>query len=273
MLRNKSYKACAPPFRDATNLPKKANSKPKTSRSQKLKLHRNSPQNVKPPQGDLDDASLIIPSPPKNIPHKGRSPTSKDTNETSHEQSGTKKGVLENSDDFLDCDENLGPTLENTMMPPKEERQSDVMEPEGENLNNPLGPETLNYLIARERTYFPDAYYLEKMQPHLTWMMRAILFDWMMEVCAEFHLKRETFHFATNYVDRYLSSVKSVPKTELQLVGVSAMFIASKMEEIYCPKIADFAKATDDAYTEIQIREMETILSKVFFRYKYENRL
>jgi cyclin E len=60
--------------------------------------------------------------------------------------------------------------------------------------------------------------------------MRAILFDWMMEVCTEFTLKRETYHMACNFVDRYLSLSQSIPKNYLQLLGVSAMFIAAKME-------------------------------------------
>jgi len=36
--------------------------------------------------------------------------------------------------------------------------------------------------------------------------MRTILLDWMMEVCAEFGLKRETFNLSLNYTDRYLLS-------------------------------------------------------------------
>lgn len=32
--------------------------------------------------------------------------------------------------------------------------------------------------------------------------MRAILLDYMQEVCAEFGLKRETFHLSMNYADR-----------------------------------------------------------------------
>jgi hypothetical protein len=32
-----------------------------------------------------------------------------------------------------------------------------------------------------------------------------MLVDWMMEVCDEFALTRETFHLAVNYVDLYLS--------------------------------------------------------------------
>ncbi|XP_069348503.1 G2/mitotic-specific cyclin-B1 isoform X3 [Eulemur rufifrons] len=48
-----------------------------------------------------------------------------------------------------------------------------------------------------------------------------------------------------------------VPKKMLQLVGVTAMFIASKYEEMYPPEIGDFAFVTDNTYTKHQIRQME----------------
>ena len=60
-------------------------------------------------------------------------------------------------------------------------------------------------------------------------MMRAILLDWMMEVSSEFLMKRETYHLAVMYVDKYLSKL-TILKQELQLLGVTSMFIASKME-------------------------------------------
>lgn len=44
--------------------------------------------------------------------------------------------------------------------------------------------------------------------------MRSVLFDWMMEVCTEFKLKRETYYLAMNYVDKYLS-IKETTKNEL----------------------------------------------------------
>lgn len=83
------------------------------------------------------------------------------------------------------------------------------------------------------------------------------MIDWMMEVCNEFTLKRETFHYAVNYVDRLLSVKPQVRKEELQLVGVTAMFIAAKMEEVYSPRVADFAKSTDNGYTVDAIVSME----------------
>lgn len=58
-----------------------------------------------------------------------------------------------------------------------------------------------------------------------------------------------------------------MPKKQLQLVGVTAMFLASKYEEMYPPEISDFAYVTDRAYTTAQIREMEmTILRVLKFR-------
>ena len=44
---------------------------------------------------------------------------------------------------------------------------------------------------------------------------------------------------------------------KLQLVGVAAMFIASKYKEMFAPEIGDFVHITDRAYTESQIREIE----------------
>ena len=63
--------------------------------------------------------------------------------------------------------------------------------------------------------------------------MRAILLDWLMEVSNEFYLKRETFHITVNIIDRYLSIVYDISKNEFQLIGVSALYIASKLEVIF----------------------------------------
>ncbi|XP_023565055.1 G2/mitotic-specific cyclin-B1 isoform X2 [Octodon degus] len=54
-----------------------------------------------------------------------------------------------------------------------------------------------------------------------------------------------------------------VPKKMLQLVGVTAMFIASKYEEMYPPEIGDFAYVTNNTYTKHQIRQMEMKILRV----------
>lgn len=61
--------------------------------------------------------------------------------------------------------------------------------------------------------------------------MRAILVDWIIEVHLKFKLLPETLFITINLIDRYLSLV-SIKRNNLQLVGVTAMFIASKYEQI-----------------------------------------
>lgn len=46
-------------------------------------------------------------------------------------------------------------------------------------------------------------------------------------------------------------------KSKLQLVGVTAMLLSSKYEEMFAPEVADFVYITDNAYTKADIREME----------------
>lgn len=69
--------------------------------------------------------------------------------------------------------------------------------------------------------------------------------------------------FGFNGLHLSLNQDHPVPKKQLQLVGVTAMFIASKYEEMYPPEIADFAFVTDRAYTTGQIREMEMKILRV----------
>lgn len=66
--------------------------------------------------------------------------------------------------------------------------------------------------------------------------MRTILADWLVEVHHKFELMPETLYLTINVIDRYLS-METVLRRELQLVGVSAMLIASKYEEIWAPEV------------------------------------
>jgi len=89
----------------------------------------------------------------------------------------------------------------------------------------------------------------------VTGKMRAVLVDWLVEVQQQFKLLQETFFLTLDIIDRYLNHEgRYVHKSQLQLVGVSAMFLASKIEEIYPPEISDFVYITDDTYTADEIR-------------------
>uniref|UniRef100_A0A8C3ISI1 Cyclin B1 n=1 Tax=Chrysemys picta bellii TaxID=8478 RepID=A0A8C3ISI1_CHRPI len=86
----------------------------------------------------------------------------------------------------------------------------------------------------------------------VTGNMRAILIDWLVQVQVKFRLLPETMYMTAAIIDRFLQVRKM-----LQLVGVTAMFIASKYEEMYPPEIGDFAFVTDHTYTKFQIKQME----------------
>ncbi|XP_062357179.1 G2/mitotic-specific cyclin-B2 [Cinclus cinclus] len=89
--------------------------------------------------------------------------------------------------------------------------------------------------------------------------MRAILVDWLVQVHSRFRLLQETLYMCVAIMDRFLQSYP-VPRKKLQLVGVTALLVASKYEEILSPDVADFVYITDNAYTSNEIREMEIII-------------
>ncbi len=53
-----------------------------------------------------------------------------------------------------------------------------------------------------------------------------------------------------------------VSRSKLQLVGISAMLLASKYEETYAPEIGDFVYISDNSYTKGQIKKMEQLILK-----------
>ena len=91
----------------------------------------------------------------------------------------------------------------------------------------------------------------------ITGKMRAILIDWLIQVHVRFNLLQETLYLTVAIIDRYLQVEKNTPREKLQLVGVTAMFIASKYEEMYCPEVGDFTYITDKAYSKAELRTME----------------
>lgn len=79
--------------------------------------------------------------------------------------------------------------------------------------------------------------------------MRAMLIDWMSEVSSDHLFRRETFYSSVNYVDWYLSYKKNVPKEKLQLIGLTSLFLAAKIEEVYTPKIEHMKSAAKNKYS------------------------
>lgn len=67
----------------------------------------------------------------------------------------------------------------------------------------------------------------------------------------------ETIFTIVALVDTYLSA-REVPLSELQLVGVAALFIAAKFEETYqVPQLRQLVTCCANQYTSAEILQME----------------
>ncbi|XP_050227291.1 G2/mitotic-specific cyclin-2-like isoform X2 [Mercurialis annua] len=89
--------------------------------------------------------------------------------------------------------------------------------------------------------------------------MRAILIDWLIEVHDKFDLMKETLFLTINLIDRFLSK-QSVVRKKLQLVGLVAMLLACKYEEVSVPIVGDLILISDKAYNRTEILEMEKLM-------------
>jgi cyclin B len=92
--------------------------------------------------------------------------------------------------------------------------------------------------------------------------MRAILIDWLVEVHMKFRLVPETLYLCVSIIDRYCCKV-DVLRSKLQLIGVTALLVACKHEEIYPPEVRDCVYITDRAYNRQEVLDMEQEILKV----------
>lgn len=115
----------------------------------------------------------------------------------------------------------------------------------------------MNYKQAEVR-YMPNPEYIN-LQPHINSNMRAVLIDWLVDVHVMFKLENETLHLSANILDRYLS-VDMVEIHNLQLVGISATYIAAKYFEANYKqlKTEDLLNVTNHMYTKKQFLSMES---------------
>ncbi|KAI7993076.1 hypothetical protein LOK49_LG12G00267 [Camellia lanceoleosa] len=89
--------------------------------------------------------------------------------------------------------------------------------------------------------------------------MRAILIDWLVEVHQKFELRDVTLFLTVNITDRFLAQ-QGVARKKLQLVGLVAMLLACKYEEVLVPVVDDLLFISDKAYTRKEVLEMERLM-------------
>jgi cyclin B len=94
------------------------------------------------------------------------------------------------------------------------------------------------------------------LQANINATMRAMVIDWLGGYLRKYTTRIDTLFLAVNLMDRFLGQCL-ISRRNLQLVGVVAMLIAAKFEEIHPPEIRDFVRVTDNAYTSDEIKHME----------------
>ena len=117
-----------------------------------------------------------------------------------------------------------------------------------------------HHFRIKEKTTSVRRFYMED-QKYINERMRSILVDWLVQLHLKFKLVPETLYLAVNLIDRYLER-SQVTRPKLQLVGVAALLIASKYEEIYPPELRDLVYICDHAYKKEQILQMEETILK-----------
>lgn len=140
---------------------------------------------------------------------------------------------------------------------------------DGGDLDNPLA--VVEYIEDIYKFYrstehmscVPD--YMPRQQ-EINGKMRAVLINWLIEVHYRFGLMPETLYLTTNLLDRYLS-VQLISRSNYQLVGATAMLLASKYEEIWAPEISDFLDILENKFERKHVLVMEKeMLNKLKFR-------
>ena len=76
-----------------------------------------------------------------------------------------------------------------------------------------------------------------------------------MQVHYKFELMDETLYLTVNLIDRFLA-IQSVERKRLQLVGITALLLACKYEEVSVPVVRDLVLISDNVYSRKEVLNM-----------------
>ena len=85
---------------------------------------------------------------------------------------------------------------------------------------------------------------------------RAFLVEWIIDVHRKFRLMPETLYVTVFLIDQYLS-LRQIKKSQLHILGVTSLLIATKYEEIYPPELKDLLSVSENKFTRTEVLQME----------------
>eukprot|EP00092_Neocalanus_flemingeri_P040926 GFUD01044560.1.p1 GENE.GFUD01044560.1~~GFUD01044560.1.p1 ORF type:complete len:506 (-),score=174.28 GFUD01044560.1:311-1828(-) len=122
------------------------------------------------------------------------------------------------------------------------------------------GSEIVSYLRKLQESFTLNEDFLD--DSSVTRSMRSILVDWLVQVQHHLKLCQETLYLAVSMLDLVLNR-RDVDPDKLQLVGITTLLVASKLEEYYPADIKKLLHLTEDSYTCREVLEMELVLIEV----------
>jgi G2/mitotic-specific cyclin-B, other len=130
------------------------------------------------------------------------------------------------------------------------------------NLCSNYATQMYEYFYTNEKVFAINPTFLSAHR-HINENMRGVLIDWIAEVHLKYKLSAETLYLTVNILDRYLERVTDVTTSKLQLIGVTALLLAAKIEEIYPPEVQELSYLTKRAYTVKEIVQTESDMASV----------
>ena len=85
---------------------------------------------------------------------------------------------------------------------------------------------------------------------------RAFLVEWIIDVHRKFRLMPETLYVTVFLIDQFLS-LQQIKKSQLHILGVTSLLIATKYEEIYPPELKDLLQVSENKFTRAEVLKME----------------
>merc|ERR1719427_1730281 len=122
------------------------------------------------------------------------------------------------------------------------------------------GAEIVIYLRKLEKSFILNDDFLE--DSSVSHSMRSILVDWLVQVQHHLKLSQETLYLAVSMLDLVLDR-RDVDPDKLQLVGITSLLVATKLEEYYPVEGGKLLHLTENSYTWREVLEMELVLIEV----------
>ena len=106
----------------------------------------------------------------------------------------------------------------------------------------------------------------EIMQLSLYETQRAVIIQWICDVCDTYHISIDSISLSVYILDNYCGVEKPLI-SQLQLIASCCIILSSKYEETYYPSISEFVFLCDGLYNKEEFINMEArILKKIQYR-------